>query len=109
MDDKSLEMLEFPHIREILADYTSFSASRVLAMSLQPLQDRDRISVLLQQTAEARQLLALDKGFSIGSTHDIRDKVKLAALDGILDALILIEVQQTLAALHGLRRYLKSI
>ena len=109
MDDKSLEMLEFSHIREILADYTSFSASRVLAMSLQPLQDRDRISVLLQQTAEARQLLALDKGFSIGSTHDIRDKVKLAALEGILDALSLIEVQQTLAALHDLRRYLKSI
>ena len=63
MDDKSLEMLEFPHIREILADYTSFSASRELALSLQPLQNYERISLLLQQTKEARQLLVLDKSF----------------------------------------------
>jgi len=109
MDDKSLQMLEFPHIREILADYTSFSASRELALGLQPLQDYAQISRLLQQTAEARQLLTLDKGFTIGSAHDIREKTKLAALEGILDPLSLVEVQQTLAALHGLRRYLKSI
>jgi DNA mismatch repair protein MutS2 len=109
MDDKSLEMLEFPKIRGLLADYTSFSASRELTMNLKPLQDYDRISSLLQQTAEARSLLALDRGFSIGSAHDIRDKVKLAALEGILDPLSLLEVQQTLAALHDLRRYLKSI
>jgi DNA mismatch repair protein MutS2 len=109
MDDKSLEMLEFPKIREILAEYTSFTASRELVMNLKPLQDYQRISLLLQQTAEARSLLALDKGFSIGSAHDIRDKARLAALEGILDPLSLLEIQQTLAALHDLRRYLKSI
>jgi DNA mismatch repair protein MutS2 len=109
MDDKSLEMLEFPKIRELLADYTGFSASRELAMNLKPLQDYNRISSLLQQTAEARSLLALDRGFSVGGAHDIRDKVKLAALEGILDPSSLLEVQQTLYALHDLRRYLKSI
>jgi len=109
MDEKSLEMLEFPRIREILADYTSFSASRELAMNIKPLQDHARITLLLQQTAEARSLLALDRGFSIGSAHDIRDKAKLATLEGILDPSSLLEVQQTLNALHDLRRYLKSI
>jgi DNA mismatch repair protein MutS2 len=109
MDEKSLEMLEFPKIREILADYTSFSASRELAMNLKPLQDYRRISLRLQQTAEARSLMALDKGFSIGSAHDIRDNVKLETLEGVLDPLSLLEVQQTLYALHDLRRYLKSI
>ena len=109
MDNKSLEMLEFPRIREILAGYTSFSASRELAAALMPQQDYTKISLLLRQTAEARRLLALDRGFSIGSVTDIRDKAKLAALEGILDPLSLLEVQQTLAALHELRRYLKSI
>jgi DNA mismatch repair protein MutS2 len=109
MDDKSLEMLEFPKIREILAGYTSFSASRELVMSLRPLYDYDHISLLLRQTAEARQLLRLDRGFSIGSARDIRAKAKLAALEGILDPPSLLEVQQTLAALHDLRRFLKSI
>ena len=109
MDDKSLEMLEFPRIREILAEHTSFSTSRELALSLKPLHDYEQISLLLRQTAEARQLLALDRGFSIGSVRDIREKVRLAALEGILEPLSLLEIQQTLAALHELRRYLKSI
>ncbi len=109
MDNKSLEMLEFPRIREILAGYTSFSASRALAAALMPQQEYEKISLLLQQTAEARRLLATDRGFSIGSVTDIRDKAKLAALEGILDPLSLLEVQQTLVALHTLLRYLKSI
>ena len=109
MDDKSLEMLDFPKIREILAGYTSFSASREMAMSLRPLHDYERISLLLRQAAEARQLLRLDRGFSIGTAVDVRDKAKLAALEGILDPPSLLEVQQTLAALHDLRRYLKGI
>jgi DNA mismatch repair protein MutS2 len=109
MDDKSLEMLEFPRIREILAGFTSFSASRELATALKPEHDYDRISLWLRQTAEARQLLNLDRGFSIGSMLDIREKAKLAALEGILEPASLLEIQQTLAALHELRRYLKSI
>ena len=109
MDDKSLEMLEFPRIREILAGYTSFSASRELACTLKPRHDYERISLMLRQTAEARQLLNLNRGFSIGGVLDIRDKVKLAALEGILEPASLLEIQQTLAALHELRRYLKGL
>jgi len=108
MDAKSLEMLEFPRIREILAGYTSFSASRELAEALCPLQDFDLITRLLRQTAEARNLLDSEGGFSVGGVLDVRDKVKIAALEGILDAVSLVEIQQSLAALHELRRYLKG-
>jgi DNA mismatch repair protein MutS2 len=109
MDDKSLEMLEFPRIREILAGYTSFSASRELAIALKPQTDYERISLWLSQTAEARQLLDLDRGFSIGGVLDIREKARLAALEGVLEPQSLLEVQQTLAALHELHRYLHSL
>ncbi len=109
MDSKSLEMLEFPRIRKILAGYTSFSASCELVAALMPQTEFAKISLSLMQTKEARQLLALDRGFSIGNVTDIREKVKLAALEGILDPLSLLEVQQTLAALHELCRYFKSV
>jgi len=102
-------MLEFPRIREILAGYTSFSASREMAAGLQPQHDYEEISRLLNQTAEARQLLGLDRGFSIGNVLDVREKAGLAALEGILEPVSLVEIQQTLAALHELRRYIKSI
>ncbi|OGO31416.1 MAG: hypothetical protein A2Z29_04635 [Chloroflexi bacterium RBG_16_56_11] len=109
MEHKSLEMLEFPRIREILAGYTSFPVSRELALSLEPGCDFERITLALKQTAEARQLLGLDRGFAIGTVADVRDKVRLAALEGILDPPGLLEIQQTLAACHELRRYLKSL
>jgi DNA mismatch repair protein MutS2 len=109
MDDKSLEMLEFPKIREILAGFTSFSASRERALALKPERDYERISLWLRQTKEARQLLNLDRGFSIGSVLDVREKTRLAALEGMLEPASLLEIQQTLFALHELHRYMKPI
>jgi DNA mismatch repair protein MutS2 len=109
MDTKSLEMLEFPRIRGILAGYASFSASRELAEALMPQRDYEQITLQLKQTAEARRLLVQERGFSIGSVTDIRDKARLASLEGILDPLSLLEVVQTLSALHELYRYLKSV
>jgi DNA mismatch repair protein MutS2 len=109
MDDKSLEMLEFPKIREILAGFTSFSASRELAFTLKPLHDYERITLWLRQTAEARQLLNLDRGFSIGGMLDVREKTRLAALESMLEPASLLEIQQTLYAMHELYCYLKSI
>ena len=93
MDDKSLEMLEFPRIREILAGFTSFSASRELATNLKPQHDHEQISLLLRQAAEARQLLSLDPGFSIGGVLDIREAARMAALDSVLEPQSLLEIQ----------------
>lgn len=108
MDDKSLEMLEFPRIREILAEYTRFVMSRELALGLKPDIDYEKVSLRLQQTAEARQLLALDKGFATGEIPDIRETLKMASLQSVLEPQSLLEVQQALSSLHHLRRYLNG-
>ncbi len=111
MDDKSLEMLEFPQIRRIVAGFTSFSASRELASNLQPLYDYARISLLLRQTAEARQLLSVEAGFSIGGVVDIREAAKMAARGKVLEPAGLLEIRQSLAAmsqLHGSLRRLST-
>ncbi|MFC1941815.1 endonuclease MutS2 [Chloroflexota bacterium] len=109
MDEKSLEMLEFPKIREILAGFTSFSVSRELAIALSPLTDFEQISLLLSQTAEARQLLGLDPNFSVGGVLDICEAARMATLDHILEPQVLLDIQQTLASLHQLRSYLGSM
>jgi len=109
MDEKSLEILEFPQIKAILAGYTSFSASRELALGLKPLTEGDRIALLLKQSAEARQLMTMEAGFSIGGVSDIREAVKIASLEGILEPKSLVEIQQTLAAMRQARSYLRSI
>jgi len=109
MDEKSLEILEFPQIRTILAGYASFSASHELALGLKPLSEYDKVSLLLGEAAEACQLLSLDSGFSIGEAYDIREPVRMAALSGILEPRSLIEIQRTLASMRQARRSLQGL
>lgn len=103
MDENSLEMLEFHRVREIVAGFTSFSASRELVMALRPLSDRDRISLLLKQSTEARRLLSLAPAFSIGGVLDVCGHAKMAAQGKILEAQTLVEIQQTLCGTRRLR------
>ncbi|MDO8568628.1 MAG: endonuclease MutS2 [Dehalococcoidales bacterium] len=108
MDDKSLEMLEFPQVREILSGFTSFSASKQLVYGLKPLSNLERISLLLRQSAEARRLLS-EQNFSIGGVYDIRETVGLAARGKVLDPANLLQVLQTITATDQIRSSLKRL
>jgi len=103
MNNKSLDMLEFGRVREILASYTSFSLSRELAVNLMPVNDFDSISLLLKQSTEARDLLSVVPNFSIGGITDIRESVQLAQRGTILDPITLVEISSTLASIREMR------
>ena len=109
LDSKSLEVLEFPQIREIVAGFTSFSASRALALNLQPLSDYEQVSALLRQSAEGRYLLSLEPGFCIGGVLDIREAVGMAARGKVLEPGSLVEIQETLIAIGRLRGSLEKL
>jgi DNA mismatch repair protein MutS2 len=109
MDEKSLEMLEFPKIREILASYTSFSASRELALSLKPSSNPEFISKLLRQSAEARQLLSQMPDFSIKGALDVRETIRMATRGKVLEPLNFVELQATLSAARFARNSLKKL
>ena len=109
MGDRDLELLEFHKIREILAGFTSFSASRELALNLTPLQDEEEVRLRLRQSAEARRLLSLSPDTHIGEVADIREVVKMAARGKILDPQSLLEIQKTLGAAHRLKSHLMNL
>jgi DNA mismatch repair protein MutS2 len=109
LGDRNLELLEFHKIREILARFTSFSASRELALNLTPLSDEKEIRLRLKQSAEARRLLALDPDIHIGHVVDIREVAKMAARGKVLDPQSLLEIRKTLAAAHRLKKHLMTL
>jgi DNA mismatch repair protein MutS2 len=106
MDSKSLELLEFPKVRELLAGHTSFEVSHALAHQIVPLTDAAAIARLLEQSSQARRLLDEDPSFGIGQLADIREPAKMAALGKVLDSVILLEMEQMLATMRVLRRAL---
>jgi len=109
MDVKSLEMLEFHRVRDILAGFTSFPASRALALGLQCSTDREHVCALLQQSAEARHVLSMEPDFAVGEVVDTRDEVGMAARGRTLDPQALTGIGTTLANVRRLRTRLSRL
>ena len=109
MSDRDLELLEFHKIREILAGFASFPASRQLALRLIPLPDEEEVCLRLRQSAEARHLLSLSPDMHIGEVLDIREVVKMAAKGKVLEPHTLLDIQKTLAAARNLRSRLMNL
>jgi DNA mismatch repair protein MutS2 len=103
VDQTSLELLEFPKVREILASFTSFSASHELAINLMPSAEPQLVCLLLTQSAEARRLLALNPGGSIGSIVDFRAEAEMASRGKILATSTLVGVKDSLQEIRSLR------
>ncbi len=109
MDQKSLEMLEFHKVRAMLAGLTSFSASRELALNLEPHTEPVIVSGLLAESAQARRLFAMRPGFSVGELIDVRPTVRLASTGRVLDPKELTDIQHALSIARALRASLAKV
>ncbi len=107
--EQTLHTLEFPKIREQLARYTAFSASRALALELTPSTVAAEVRRNLALTSEARTLLDEFPETSIGGTRDVRRAAQHAARGGVLDGPSLLEVAGTVSAARALRSRLLKL
>jgi len=96
VDARSVSLLEFPLIRERLAEKTSFPPSRRLAEALSPESDPVLIARALDETDEARALLTERRGVAIGGARDIAPWIDRAARGGRLDPAHFLEIAATL-------------
>ncbi|HXY74882.1 MAG TPA: hypothetical protein VEH58_06125, partial [Dehalococcoidales bacterium] len=109
MDTKTLEMLEFHKVREIIASYTSFPASNDLAHKLMPSSNPEQVALWLKQSSEARILLATHPDFNIGVIADIREIAGLANRAKILDTKDLSLVVSALTSIRLLKNSLSRM
>jgi len=98
MDARSIELLEFPLVRGRLADLTSFAPGRRLAEAIAPESDPVLVNRGLDETDQARALLAERPATGIGSSHDIGPAVGRARRGGRLDPAQFLEIAETLDA-----------
>ncbi len=98
MDDRSLEILEFPKIRARLADLTTFGPARRLAETLVPSADPLVVARALDETDQARALRAERPEVGIGGAVDIGPAVERAARGGRLEPVQFLGIAETLDA-----------
>lgn len=107
MDSKTLQVLEYPKIRERLKAFCDFSASMELALALEPTDSFDLALARLAETTEARLLFSTNDNIGIGGAHDIRQAVDLAARGGVLDPEQLLDIKSTLISCRELKKSLE--
>ena len=98
MDQRSIELLEFPAIRERLSAATSFGPSRRLADALEPSNDPVLVARSLDETDQTRTMLEERPGLGIGAAHDIGPAIERAARGGRLEPAHFLEIATTLDA-----------
>jgi len=98
VDARSIALLEFPLVRERLADKTSFAPSRRLAEALVPESDPILVARGHDETDQARSLLSERPGVGVGAAHDIGPAVERSARGGRLDPAHFLELADTLDA-----------
>jgi DNA mismatch repair protein MutS2 len=106
VDARSVALLEFPLIRERLAEKTSFPPSRRLAESLLPESDPVLVARGLDETDQARDLVSERPGAGVGAAHDIGPAIERAARGGRLDPAQFLELADTLDATARLQTVL---
>ncbi|MBN1220575.1 MAG: endonuclease MutS2 [Anaerolineae bacterium] len=104
MQQKHLNTLEYPKILEKLAQYTMFSASRDLALALQPSPYLSEAQAWQAETTEADRLLSVKPNLGVGGARDVRPLVARTRRGAVLTALELLEIRQTLIAARSLQR-----
>ena len=93
--ERSLELLEFPRVREALAEHTRTPMSRERALGLTPAHDGEVVAQLQQETAEAA--LVLEGGAAdLTLSQDPRPLLRRSAMQGVLAGDELIAVADAL-------------
>ncbi|MFV2064555.1 MAG: endonuclease MutS2, partial [Chloroflexota bacterium] len=109
MDARSGELLEYPLILERLVACAAFGPSQRLAAALQPSNDRIVVTRRLDETDEARWLLAERPDIGIGGARDIEPVIDRAAHAGRLDPPELWSVVETLITAGRLADGLREV
>lgn len=110
MDLSVLKFLEYYKILRMLEDKASSVMGKELVGELVPTNDYLEVERRIQETAEAAQILDEDTaGVPLGGIRDIRNTIKRAEINAILDPEELLAVASTLYASRRIKMFFNKI
>ncbi|MCS6851073.1 MAG: DNA strand exchange inhibitor protein [Gemmataceae bacterium] len=105
MDPHTLELLEFPKVRELLAGYATSSLGKDLARQIEPMTDPNRIRSDLALVTQMVDALGKGPSPPLAGLRDVRLLARRAAIGSMLSADQLLEVAETLTCCGNIYRY----
>lgn len=101
--------LEFGAVRARLAQHTSFSGGRDLALHLEPTPDAPEARRRQAETTDAVRLATLRPSLNLGGVHDVRPDVERAIVGASLSPQELLDVASTVTGARVWRHGLEAL
>jgi len=109
MDQRTLDVLEFHRIKEILSTYASSSLGKSLALLIQPSTDIHQIEIWQRQVTELKRLMG-DRAIPLGGIRDIRPHLEsIKDPVAVMGCEALLNVHSTLQAARIIKGYLSDL
>ena len=108
MNKKSLRVLEFDKVIELLKSKASSSLGLKYIENLLPSSDFEEVKYMQQETSETQAILTKRGYVGLQGIYDIEDKAKRAKVGASLDAGSLLTIGQTLRIARTLKNSLSS-
>ncbi len=109
MDERTLRVLEYPKLAELLADCAACSVGKERARKLEPLTDAPVIRERLRETTEARRVIEAQGAMPFGGLSDISELLRPAAAGAALAGTELLRVGDVLRCARRMREYFADL
>ena len=108
MREKTLQILEFNKIREMLAEHCDTDGSKRLALELTPSDDIVEVKRRQERTEDAKRLAGQKGKPSFGSVKDVTASLERASKGAVLSQRELLDCAEILRTSRGLLEYIKG-
>jgi len=110
MDDRSLKLLEFFHLLDILKEYTLSPLGRKRCEALRPFKDLPSIRSRLAQVMELKKIFEIEGEIPLRGLKDIEGIYKKLEVEGsVLDVQELLDLYQQTVLCKGLKRFFQKL
>src|SRR5699024_1828501 len=109
MNERTLKVLEFPKIIELLKGEASTGVGKSLAADITPKTSHADVQILQDETDEAMHVLRQDKTVPFSHIADITGHTKRSEIGSVLDIEACLEVMQVLYCGRNVKNFIESI
>ncbi len=108
MMDRTLRVLEFNKIRDMLVEKASSALGKSVCSLLKPAVETEVIKEWLAETTEASDMLIQHGNIPLGPLFDLKEHIKIAEIGGCLSPKQLLEVCDSLRTARVMKKFLSG-
>ena len=108
MNEKTLRVLEYSKIKNMLIDEATSSIGKKIAEEIFPLNNSSEIMQLLEETAEASEIIIKSGNIPFSVIYDIKEYLKIAEIGSYLYPGQLLNISDSLRTGRNVKKFINS-